>query len=115
MNIRTGNYRVILCALSLAALGTVSASAQAESVPTKLVQFADLNVATSEGAKTLYGRIRGAAKEVCRLSIGTDPIERVAAHSCIERAIDKAVKEVNAPALTALRFGSSGDVRLASK
>jgi UrcA family protein len=101
--------------MGFAALGTASASAQAEGVPTKKVQFADLNVDSTEGAKTLYGRIRSAAKDVCALSIGTDPIERVAAHACIENAITKAVKEVNAPALTALRFGSSGDVRLASK
>jgi UrcA family protein len=115
MNIRTGLYRTIFCALGFAALGTVSASAQADGLPSKRVQFADLNVDSPEGAKTLYGRIRGAAKEVCALSIGSDPIERVAAHACIESAINKAVKEVNVPALTALRFGSSGDVRLASK
>ena len=115
MNIRTGFYRAIFCTLSLTALATVTASVQAAELPTKTVQFADLNLSSAAGAKSLYGRIRGAAKDVCALSIGADPILRVAAHSCIETAIDKAVKEVNAPQLTALRFGGSADIRLASK
>jgi hypothetical protein len=38
----------------------------------------------------------------------------VAIKGCIEKAVDKAVKDVNAPMLTHLRFGST-DVQLASK
>jgi hypothetical protein len=48
------------------------------------------------------------------LSTGTDPIQRMAIKGCIEKAVDKAVKDVNAPMLTYLRFGST-DVHLASK
>jgi hypothetical protein len=48
------------------------------------------------------------------LSTGTDPILRMGLKGCIEKAVDKAVKGVNAPMLTQLRFGRT-DVRLASK
>jgi hypothetical protein len=48
------------------------------------------------------------------VSTGNDPILRTATKVCIEKAVDRAVKGVNAPMLTNLRFGSS-DVRLASK
>jgi len=40
---------------------------------------------------------------------------REAAPACINTAIDNAVKKVNAPYLTALRFGNGTNVRLASK
>jgi hypothetical protein len=38
---------------------------------------------------------------------------RVAEKACVDTAIDNAVRKVDAPALTSLRFG--GDIRLASK
>jgi UrcA family protein len=114
-NTRAKLYTAIYCAFGTAALCAVSASVQAaEDVPSKTVRFADLNVTNQAGAKVLYNRIRAAALDVCGRSASTDPIMRPAAHACIEKAIDKAVKDVNAPALTSLRFGS-GDVRLASK
>ena len=113
--IRTKFYTVIYCVLGTTALCALSTSVQAEDVPHKTVKFADLNITTQAGAKVLYQRIRAAAQEVCALSVGKDPILRSAAHGCIETAIDKAVKGVDSPVLTSLRFGGSGDTRLASK
>jgi UrcA family protein len=78
----------------------------------KMVSFKDLNIQTPEGAKILYHRIRVAAADVCGDS---DAIMREAVHMCVETAIDNAVKKVNAPYLTALRFGGDGNVRVASK
>jgi len=113
--IRTGIYTAISCVMGTAALCSILAtSVQAEDVPSKTVRFSDLDIAKSDGAKVLYSRIRAAAREVCELSASSDPILRVAIQGCIEKAVDKAVKDVNAPMLTYLRFGST-DVRLASK
>jgi UrcA family protein len=101
--------------MSTAALCTaLSPSVKAEDAPSKTVRFSDLDITKSDGAKVLYGRIRAAARSVCESSTGTDPILRVAIKACIEKAVDKAVKDVNAPMLTRLRFGST-DVQLASK
>jgi UrcA family protein len=115
--IRTKLYTAIGCALGTAALGVLSTSAQAadQDVPSKTVKFADLNIATPDGAKALYNRIRVAAREVCGKSAGGDPILSQATSGCINEAIDNAVKKVNAPYLTALRFGSGSDIRLATK
>jgi UrcA family protein len=113
--IRTKLYTAIYCTLGTAALCAASASVQAaENVPSKTVNFADLDITSQAGAKTLYGRIRAAASDVCRDSSGGDPILRTAASACFQKAIDKAVKDVNSPVLTSLRFGSGG-VRLAGK
>jgi UrcA family protein len=114
-SIRTKIYTAISCLMSTAALcSTLSTTAEAEDVPSKVVKFSDLDITTPNGAKVLYQRIRAAAQDVCDVSIGGDPIMRVGTKVCIDKAIDSAVKRVNAPMLTYLRFGSS-DVRLASK
>lgn len=112
--IRTKIHTALYCGFAAAALCALTSSAQAEDVPSKTVKFQDLNITTPAGAKTLYGRIRAAARDVCDSSASGDPMLRLAVHACMEKAIDNAVRKVNAPALTALRFGSNV-VRLASK
>ena len=114
--IRTRLYAAICFAVGTVALCALATSVEAadQDPPSKRVKFADLNIQSPEGAKTLYDRIRAAAREVCQVSAGSDPILHRSTHACIDKAIDNAVKKVNAPYLTALRFGS-GDLRLASK
>ena len=112
--IRTKLYAALCCAFGTGAICAHS-SAEAEDAPSRVVRFADLDITQPAGAKVLYGRIRLAAHTVCEQSAGGDPILRPAVHACIDKAIDEAVRKVDAPALTALRFGGSGDVRLASK
>jgi len=114
-SIRTKIYTAISCVISTAALCTaLSTSVEAEDVPSKTVRFSDLDITKSDGAKVLYIRIRAAARNVCELSTSRDPILRPAVKGCIDKAVDKAVKDVNAPMLTQLHFGGT-DVRLASK
>jgi UrcA family protein len=113
--IRTKIYTAISCLMGTAALCTaLSTSVEAEDAPHKTVRFNDLDITKSDGAKVLYSRIRAAARDVCEMSTGSDPILRAAISRCIDKAVDKAVRDVNAPMLTYLRFGTS-DVRLASK
>lgn len=116
--IRTKFCAAAYCTLGLTSVClhelTTSAQAWGEDLATKTVKYDDLNLASTAGAKALYGRIRAAAREVCNRSAGSDPILRVGGRACMEKAIDNAVKKVDAPELTALRFGSSV-VRLASK
>jgi UrcA family protein len=114
-SIRTQIYTAISCFMSTAALcSALSTTAEAQDVPSKVVKFNDLDITTPDGAKVLYRRIRAAARDVCDASTGSDPVLRGAVKVCIDKAVDKAVKDVNAPMLSSLRFGSS-DVRLASK
>jgi UrcA family protein len=113
--IRTSFYAAIGVLFGSAAVWAPWTSAQAseEPVVTKTVKFADLDIHTVEGAKILYRRIQMAAQQVCLPSDGHS-MRREPMPQCVNTAIDDAVKKVNAPYLTALRFGN-GIVRLASK
>jgi UrcA family protein len=109
---RTQLFTSLSLALCVGALCAFSTAAGAEEF-SKTVHFADLDLTQPEGAKALYARIRVAARSVCELSTDDTPELREAAHVCIDKAIDQAVRRVNAPALTRLRFGSE-TIRLAS-
>jgi len=112
--IRTRLLTAIYCVLGAAGVCALAASAGAEeSLPSKTVRYSDLDISHPAGAKTLYDRIRAAARDVCALSIAGDPVLRGGGKACVDTAIDDAVRKVNAPELTSLRFG--GDIRLASK
>lgn len=103
---------ILLC--SAITLCTLQISARAaDAPPSRKVSYADLDVSTPAGAKVLYGRIQSAAKQVCQYNgfqtLGT--LQMV--NRCIDSAIDKAVKDVGSPALSALR--KDGPLHLASK
>jgi UrcA family protein len=104
---RSKPYAVIYCAFGAAALCTLTSPAGAaeNDPPSKIVRFDDLNIANPAGAKVLYHRIQAAAQQVCGPPVTRD-LQRVALErACIEKAIDDAVRGVNAIALTELRFG----------
>jgi UrcA family protein len=112
--IRTRLYTAIYCAVGVAGVCALAASAGAEeSPPSKTVRYSDLDISHPAGAKALYSRIRAAARDVCAFWMAGDPVLRGGAQACVDTAIDNAVRKVNAPELTSLRFG--GDIRLASK
>jgi UrcA family protein len=72
--------------------------------PTSLtVRFADLNPATAEGARVLYGRIKSAANKVCGPSFSlwqSDAYWRW--RVCYQATIDHTVSQLNLAELTAL-------------
>ena len=89
-------------------LGTLQAAARVadDNPPTQKVSYADLAISKPAGAKVLYSRIVAAANRVCALdgyrSMGAMQHVRI----CADRAIDNAVKDVDSPALSALRPSS---------
>jgi UrcA family protein len=96
----------LLCgAIALCTL-QVTAQAATDGLPSKRVSYADLDISKPAGAKILYGRIVSAAQQVCALNgykdLGT--MQRV--NGCVDRAINNAVKQVDSPALSALRPNS---------
>jgi len=86
----------------------VCAVGQAADVPSRTVNFADLDLSTSSGAKVLYTRIQNAASSVCHELVppqnGPSAIEN---GKCRATLIDAAVRDVNRPELTALHQGRS--------
>jgi UrcA family protein len=88
---------IALCTLQ------VTARASDDGLPTQRVSYADLDISKPAGAKVLYGRIVAAARHVCALDGIRDLGSMRWVNQCTDRAIDKAVKDVGAPALSALR------------
>jgi UrcA family protein len=88
---------IALCTLQ------VTARASDDGLPSRRVSYADLDISKPAGAKVLYSRIQAAARHVCALNGYNDLLQMQAVNQCTDRAIDKAVKDVGSPALTALR------------
>jgi UrcA family protein len=94
---------VFLCgAIALCTL-QVTARASDDGLPTQRVSYADLDISKPAGAKVLYGRIVAAARHVCALDGNRDLGSMQWVNKCTDQAIDKAVKDVGSPALSALR------------
>ena len=103
--VRTVNHSVrgytmaMLLACALAAI-----NAHAGDFRTETVKFDDLNLGTPSGAQALYGRIHAAARRVCeQLSDELGPVR-----ACMAKAEGEAIKEVNAPLLTAFYQNKTG-------
>jgi UrcA family protein len=104
--ITSTSLRTLLAGAILSALAfsfaTVSSANEGTTPPQVIVKFADLDLSTSQGAVALYGRIRGAAEDVCsRMYISTEAYRR---HKdvCLQKLIADAVNNVNQPSLSAV-------------
>jgi UrcA family protein len=81
-----------------------AADSTASAPPSVRVSYRDLNLASSEGSRALYGRISQAAHEVCAAH-GTRAVQALAeSHSCVREAIASALARVQANQLAALTF-----------
>jgi UrcA family protein len=67
-----------------------------------IVKFSDLNLQDPAGAEELYRRIQRAAQKVCWDTQDYHVLKDIARRDCIERAVAKAVSDVNKPHLNAL-------------
>jgi UrcA family protein len=84
-------------AIIVACLAFASAHAGEEVV----IDYSDLNMNTADGAGILYGRIVHAAQSVCHEVPLLDTHRYLNRKSCIESAIQNAVKTVGNPLLSA--------------
>jgi len=105
--LRTLLAGAILSALALSS-ATVSRADDASSPPQVIVKFADLDVSTSQGAAALYGRIHGAAVNVCSRMYTDAQAYKWHEDACLRKVIGDAVIKVNRPTLSAV-FASKYD------
>jgi UrcA family protein len=91
-----------LFSLICAASGSGAMAAQPLQPLTKIVHFGDLNLDSEQGAKALYARLRGAARQVCSPFEGLEISRRQLWESCFNNAVANAVGEVNKTMLSAL-------------
>ena len=90
------------CFIAATFTGVAGAASPATDVPSVVVRFADLNLGTERGVRTLYARIAGAARTVCPDALISDLHSAARIHACQQQAIARAVREVNAPLLAAV-------------
>ena len=94
----------------LASLGvciSLNAHAQAvsadDNVHQERVSFSDLDLTGPSGAKTLMRRLHRAANDVCgRWETSIGPSSRAAVDTCVSGAVDRSVRQINKPMLSAL-------------
>jgi UrcA family protein len=95
----------ILAGGALAMTASVAYAASNDATaPSMKVSYADLDISTDHGLKTLYGRIQTAASEVCPHLIGGDfnAARSQVVNSCRDTAIARAVGRINNSRLSAL-------------
>lgn len=86
-------------------------------IPLVMVKFADLDVSTSRGAASLYGRIHGAAANVCSRMYVEQQSYKWHQKACMQTVIGDAVTRVNRPALSAIfasNYGASAPLVVAA-
>ena len=75
--------------------------------PNITINLGDLNTATPEGARIAYGRIQSASRAVCGASSPWVPGGKWAWKRCYEATVNRAVAQVNRPAVAALHRNRS--------
>ncbi len=95
-------------ASSLACAMPAFAAPETVATRTTTVSYADLDMATAGGAQTLYTRLKSATRMVCSVEKGFTTISTAMDRlRCVQSTLDKAVKDVNRPSLTALHSGGA--------
>src|SRR5262245_51258776 len=95
-------------ALGIAAALLFSGFAQAEDVRKIEVGYSDLDLARTEHANTLYGRIQRAAHNVCASTVTPASRALMIERKCVAKAVDEAVQRVDNPNLTAVYMAKTG-------
>jgi len=94
---------LVLATLTTLTLASMSIRAADEIVTkSEVVRFSDLNLSSDAGIRTLYKRIRQAARKVCAQANDSVHLEQKNFRACQETAVAQAVSKVNRPSLTAM-------------
>lgn len=86
--------------ISLGSLSAVAAAEPPDEVPSRRVNYADLDLTRDAGVAVLYARIKSAAREVCLSTYTWAAEDNKATQQCREQALARAIAGVNAPVLT---------------
>jgi UrcA family protein len=90
-----------LAALALAGMAAPSALAEKRTV-SMTISYADLDLASPAGAKSMLNRLQKASRKVCGTSTHRSPEEMTWAKACMTDAMSSAVSRLNAPTVSAL-------------
>jgi UrcA family protein len=106
---KTSFFAAALTVAAFAASAPVLASEGGDRLPSMDVTYSDLNLGNRAGAETLLRRIRSAASVVCGVNENKKSFRDLRAtrevRTCVRIAVEGAVRQVNAPLVTALYYG----------
>lgn len=92
-------------ALTFLTLMTVDARATEDmgNLPTVTVSYSDVAFGNTDGAASVYRKLKNAARRVCGVDSGSKTLElQLAARDCYEETLADAVRKIDRPTLTAL-------------
>jgi len=104
----------VFATFAAACLGLISTNSRAADEmpgyepPKTVVQYGDLNLASSKGVERLYQRIVAAANQVCDTGDTRSLQSKALFRICTEQSIGRAVAAVGHPALTAFYAQKTG-------
>ena len=76
-------------------------------IPTVAVAYADLDLTSDAGVKTLYRRLQVAAKQVCNVYTGHEIWRAMDRRACYRQALSDAVAKINVEMLSVLHRNAS--------
>jgi len=85
---------VTLAALSATMLVGVSHAASPDNVPSRVVDYQDLDLNSNAGVQALYRRIHFAADQVCGRADSRELARSQVKKACVERAVSDAIATV---------------------
>ena len=106
MNTRYLCAAATVCALLGSGVSATAADAATADPWGVRVAYADLNLSRAADARVLYQRLRGAAARVCNEVPTYDLVRSAGYRRCFQAALDRAVAEVHAPALSLIHHGA---------
>jgi UrcA family protein len=92
-------------ALTFLTLLTVDARADETKAtpPSVTVSYSDVAFGNTEGAASVYRKLKVAARRVCNVDNGSKDLSiRIATRECYREALENAVQKIDRPTLTAL-------------
>ena len=101
----TRMFASVLTALALAGMAAPGALAEKGHTVSVAVSYADLNLASADGAKLMLSRLKQASKKVCGRPVTHAPAERRLVQACVKETMGRSIAKLNAPMVTALFMG----------
>jgi UrcA family protein len=101
---------VLLAALAAGAAQVTLADTLDRVAPSLHVHYSDIDLANSDGAKTLYERLTTAADIVCTPYKSLELAQQKPYRFCVRQAVSAAVADINSPMLTSYYVSKGGEV-----
>jgi UrcA family protein len=106
--VSAGAAAIALTFLTLLTMDARAEEPKDDTTPRVTVSYPQMALDSATGAEGVYRKLKAAARKVCGITNGIQPVHEVmAANECYDKALADAVSKIDRPALTALHTGSA--------